>query len=124
MSKKIQILYVDDEQNLRHLVKEQLSAEGYAVDTADDGDTAIDMIKRHQYDVVLLDIRMPRVSGLDVLKYIRTQKLPCRVLMLTAVDDLSVALEAVKIGANDYITKPYEVNVLLSSIHRLTAPAK
>ena len=124
MSKKIQILYVDDEQNLRHLVKEQLSVEGYAVETADDGDTAIDMIKKHQYDVVLLDIRMPRVSGLDVLKYIRTQKLHCRVLMLTAVDDLSVALEAVKIGANDYLTKPYEVNVLLSSIHRLTAPAK
>ncbi len=124
MSKKIQILYVDDEQNLRHLVKEQLSGEGYAVETADDGDTAIDMIKKHEYDVVLLDIRMPRVSGLDVLKYIRAQKLHCRVLMLTAVDDLSVALEAVKIGANDYLTKPYEVNTLLSSIHRLTAPAK
>ena len=124
MSKKIQILYVDDEQNLRHLVKEQLSAEGYAVETADDGDTAIDMIKKHEYDVVLLDIRMPRVSGLDVLKYIRAQKLHSRVLMLTAVDDLSVALEAVKIGANDYLTKPYEVNTLLSSIHRLTAPAK
>lgn len=124
MSKKIQILYVDDEQNLRHLVKEQLSAEGYAVETADDGDTAIDMIKKHEYDVVLLDIRMPRVSGLDVLKYIRAQKLHSRVLMLTAVDDLSVVLEAVKIGANDYLTKPYEVNTLLSSIHRLTAPAK
>jgi len=124
MSKKIQILYVDDEQNLRLLVKEQLSSEGYAVETADDGDTAIDMIKKHEYDLVLLDIRMPRVSGLDVLKYIRTQKLHCRVLMLTAVDDLSVALEAVKIGANDYLTKPYEVNVLLSSIHRLTATAK
>ncbi len=124
MSKKIQILYVDDEQNLRHLVKEQLSAEGYVVETADDGDTAIDMIKKHEYDLVLLDIRMPRVSGLEVLKYIRAQKLHCRVLMLTAVDDLSVALESVKIGANDYLTKPYEVNALLSSIHRLTAPAK
>ncbi|HMD14922.1 MAG TPA: response regulator, partial [Bacteroidota bacterium] len=76
MSKKNQILFVDDEQPLRHLVKEQLSAEGFAVETADDGDTAIDMIKKHEYDLVLLDIRMPRVSGLDVLKYIRKQKLP------------------------------------------------
>src|SRR5208282_19059 len=96
MSKKIQILYVDDEATLRHLVKEQLSGEGYEVETADDGDIAIAMIKKHQFDLILLDIRMPRVNGIEVLKYIKAQKLRCRVIMLTAVDDLSVALEAVK----------------------------
>jgi DNA-binding NtrC family response regulator len=118
---KVRVLYVDDEDALRIVVKEQLSLEGYEVETADDGDTAIEMLTEKEYSVVLLDIRMQRVSGIDVLKHIREKRIHTRVIMLTGVDDLTVAMEAVKQGANDYITKPYDLAALVSSIRRVTA---
>jgi DNA-binding response OmpR family regulator len=121
MNQHTRILYVDDEANLRILVKDQLVAEGFSVDTADDGDTGVEMLKKQKYNLVLLDIRMPRMGGIEVLKYIKEHKLTCRVIMLTAVDDLSVALESVKNGANDYLTKPYDLPTLLGSIQRVVA---
>jgi DNA-binding response OmpR family regulator len=121
MASKASILFVDDEDALRTLVKNQLATEGYAVETADDGDTAIEMLGKGRYDVILLDVRMPRVSGVEVLKFIRDKKLSPRVVMLTAVDDLSVAIESVKLGANDYLTKPYDLTMLVSAIERVTS---
>ena len=121
MGKQVRLLYADDEEALRYLVKSQLEGEGFEVVTADDGDTAIDLLKKDPYDILLLDIRMPRVNGVEVLKYLRERKIASRVIMLTAVDDLSVAIESVKNGANDYITKPYDLQVLLSSIQRVMA---
>lgn len=121
MSKTYNILYVDDEDQLRFLVKNQLSSEGFDVDTADDGDTALKMISKKTYDVVLLDIRMPRMNGLEVLKNMKQQKFTSRVIMLTGVDDLAVALDAVKGGAIDYLTKPYELSDLLRAILRVVA---
>ena len=119
MAKNIRILYVDDEEELRYLVENQLSHEGFHVKTADDGDTAVKMLEENSYDVILLDIRMPRMSGIEVLKYIKKRGINSRVIMLTAVDDLSVALESVKNGAIDYLTKPYEFETLLKSIKRV-----
>ena len=121
MADDIRLLYVDDEDSLRMLVKSQLEDEGMVVDTADDGDTGIEALQKYTYDIILVDMRMPRVSGIDVLKHIREKKIKSRVIVLTAVDDLSVAIEAVKNGANDYITKPYDLNNLLSSIKRVMA---
>ena len=121
MTKNIRILYVDDEEELRFLVENQLTTEGFFVETADDGDTAIKILKENSYDIILLDIRMPRVNGIEVLKYIKKQKINARVIMLTAVDDLSVALEAVKSGAIDYLTKPYEFETLIKAIQRVVA---
>ncbi len=121
MTKPIRLLYVEDEDALRTLVKSQLESEGFDVDTADDGDTGIEMIGKGAYEVILLDMRMPRVSGIDVLKHLRQKKASSRVIVLTAVDDLSVAIEAVKNGANDYITKPYDLGSLMASIKRVLA---
>jgi DNA-binding response OmpR family regulator len=121
MTETIRILYIDDEDSLRMLVQSQLAEEGFVVDTADDGDTGIEALKKQSYNIILLDMRMPRVSGIDVMKYIREKNIKSRVIVLTAVDDLSVAIEAVKKGANDYITKPYDLNNLLSSIKRVMA---
>ncbi|MBI1805112.1 MAG: response regulator [Ignavibacteriae bacterium] len=115
------ILYVDDEPALRMLVQDQLVAEQYAVDTADDGDTAIETLKKKSYDIILLDMRMPRVGGIEVLKHIRERKIKSRVIVLTAVDDLAVAIEAVKNGASDYLTKPYDLNTLIGAIRRVMA---
>ena len=119
MTQETRVLYVDDEDALRELVKSQLEVEGYNVETADDGDTGIAMLGKQTFDVVLLDMRMPRVNGIEVLKHIRGKKIPSRVIVLTAVDDLSVAIEAVKNGANDYMTKPYDLAALISSIQRV-----
>ena len=121
MASQVSILYVDDEETLRTLVKNQLLSEGYAVETADDGDTAIRMLGTQEFSIILLDVRMPRVSGMEVLKFIKEQKIASRVIMLTAVDDLSVAIESVKLGASDYLTKPYDLDVLLSAIVRVIA---
>lgn len=121
MSQEIKLLYVDDEESLRILVKNQLTSEGYEVDTADDGDIAVETLQKKQYDVVLLDIRMPRMNGIEVLKHIKQYKIRPRIIMLTAVDDLSIAIEAVKNGANDYITKPYDLDNLIACIHRVLA---
>jgi DNA-binding response OmpR family regulator len=118
MQNTVQILYVDDEENLRTLVQQQLTTEGFAVETADDGDTAIEKLGKKSYEVVLLDIRMPRLNGIEVLKHMKNKGMTTRIIMLTAVDDLTVALEAVKMGAIDYLTKPYDYNELVSAIMR------
>ncbi len=119
--KETSVLYVDDEETLRGLVQDQLSLEGFSVETADDGDTAVAMVSKKTYDVILLDVRMPRMSGIEVLKHLKKSKIYSRVIMLTGVDDLGVALEAVKNGANDYLTKPYELANLVKCIKRVTA---
>jgi DNA-binding response OmpR family regulator len=121
MNDEIKLLFVDDEEPLRILVKNQLLLEGFAVDTTDDGDTAIEALKKNTYDVVLLDIRMPRLNGIEVLKFMKQNKMRPRIVMLTAVDDLAVAIEAVKAGANDYVTKPYDLDKLLGCIRRVLA---
>ena len=121
MSDQIRLLFVDDEEPLRVLVKNQLTLEGLHVDTADDGDTAVEELNKNKFDIVLLDIRMPRMNGVEVLKFMKRQKSPTRVIMLTAVDDLTVAIEAVKNGANDYLTKPYDIDNLMACIRRVLA---
>ena len=119
MPKSYTILYVDDEPSLRILVQDQLISEGHTVDTAEDGDVAIAMLAKKSYDVILLDIRMPRVSGIEVLKHMREKKVKSRTIVLTAVDDLAVAIEAVKNGASDYLTKPYDLQTLTGALHRV-----
>ncbi|HUN65522.1 MAG TPA: response regulator [Bacteroidota bacterium] len=121
MTKPVSVLFVDDEDILRMLMKDQLTAEGYSVETADDGDTALEILARKNFDLLLVDIRMPRMNGIELLKQIRRQKIQSRVLVLTAVDDISIAIEAVKQGANDYLTKPIELNSLTAAIDRILA---
>ncbi len=119
MTSKTRVLCVDDESAIRTLLKSQLEQEGYEVDEANDGDVAIEKFDRADFDIVLLDIRMPKVGGIDVLKHISDSDKKSRVIMLTAVDDLSIALESVKLGANDYMTKPFDTEDLLSAIRRV-----
>jgi DNA-binding response OmpR family regulator len=121
MAKPVSVLFVDDEDILRMLMRDQLSAEGYEVETADDGDTALEILGKKSFDLLLIDIRMPRMNGIELLKEIRKQKIRSRILVLTAVDDLNIAIEAVKQGANDYLTKPIELKSLTAAIQRVIA---
>jgi DNA-binding response OmpR family regulator len=112
------ILFVDDDPDLREIVADQLAVSGYEVDAADDGAMAIDKLEQKPYDVVLLDITMPNKNGMDVLRFTKERGLGCKVIMLTGMVGLSVAIESIKLGAADYITKPYNMDYLLASIKR------
>ena len=118
------ILFVDDDDELRDIVKSQLTEAGYEVEEAQDGEGAMEKLGKRMFDVVLLDITMPGKSGLEVLKFIKEQSLGCRVIMLTGVVGLAIAIESLTLGADDYITKPYNVQHLLSSIKRVLESAR
>jgi DNA-binding response OmpR family regulator len=113
------ILFVDDDDELREIVKMQLTEEGYDVDEAVDGLVAMEKLQQRAYDLVLLDITMPVKTGMDVLSFVKEQSMKCHVIMLTGVVGLSMAIDSLNLGADDYITKPYNMDYLLSSIKRV-----
>jgi DNA-binding response OmpR family regulator len=113
------ILVADDEAALRDLLCEQLTSQGYTVDSAVDGEDAIEKLKGNSYSLVLLDINMPKKTGLDVLKYIRASQLPSRVIMLTGRLGYSIGSESMKLGADEFITKPFDLNYLDLTIKRI-----
>ncbi|MEX2116021.1 MAG: sigma-54 dependent transcriptional regulator [Bacteroidota bacterium] len=126
----ISVLAVDDEEHYLDVLKTVLGEEGYAVRTANDGVEAINLLQSSSFDLILLDIRMPRVDGIEVLKYIRDHFLDMPVIMLTGVSDLKTAVECMKIGATNYLSKPYSTADLLTVIdhalerHRLVLENK
>ena len=113
------ILFVDDDADLRKIVNDQLTALGYVLDEAEDGNTAVQKLEKGNYDVMLLDINMPGKSGIDVLKVIKDKSLKTKVIMLTGRVGFSVATESLKLGAYDYITKPFNLDYLVFSIKRV-----
>lgn len=115
------LLYVDDEPDLRDLVENQLSLEGYDVTTASDGVNAIEILRSHSFDVVLLDVRMPRMNGIEVLAELHNLNLHPRTIMLTGDSDISVLARCARYGVNDYLTKPYNFRELVTSIDRVMA---
>jgi DNA-binding response OmpR family regulator len=88
------------------------------VDTAADGAEAIDMIDKRLYDLVLLDVHMPKKDGVEVLKYMKERKINSRLIMLTGDGDPHIVSECAKYGAMDYLTKPYNYHELIEAIDR------
>jgi DNA-binding response OmpR family regulator len=115
------ILLADDEEALRELLREQLSAQGYAIDEAQDGVEAVEKLQQNSYHLAILDINMPRKNGLDVLRHIREQNLPVRVIMLTGRLGFSVGSESMLLGADEYITKPFDLDYLEMAIKKVLA---
>jgi DNA-binding response OmpR family regulator len=113
------ILVVDDDEALRELVRSQLEGAGYELDEANDGSSAIEKLGTGSYDLMLLDINMPEKSGIDVLRFWKEKALKCRVIMLTGRVGFSIATESLKLGADEYITKPFSLEYLMSSIKRV-----
>jgi DNA-binding NtrC family response regulator len=100
------VLVVDDDESLRRVTQVQLEQAGYEVRVASDGDTGIAMLQESGYDLVLTDLKMPGMSGLDLLRRVRTEYPDVVVIMITAFGSVDTAVEAMKAGAYDYITKP------------------
>lgn len=119
MAKKSSVLVVDDEDALRTVLTSELSNEGYEVRNASDGDEAIAELQKAKYDLVLLDIKMPRMNGFEVLKFIKEQQPKTKVVMLTGFADLKNAIESKKLGADDFVSKPYDLVDLLTTIERV-----
>ena len=113
------MLCVDDHPDLRKSLQEQFLAEDFSVDTAEDGVVALEKIKNNRYDIILLDIGMPHMDGLDVLKEMKKLDLYTNVIMLSAVNDVPTALECMKLGAKDYIEKPYDPEELLHVVIKI-----
>jgi sigma-B regulation protein RsbU (phosphoserine phosphatase) len=115
------ILVIDDNEMNRDLLARRLVRSGYTVDTADGGVAGLDMVKCGDYRLVMLDIMMPDIDGLTVLKHIREgfskEELP--VIMATARDENSNLAEALSLGANDYVTKPLDFKVVLARIENV-----
>ena len=113
------VLVVDDEDALRSVLSTELISEGYTVDTAPDGDDAITILQQKTFDLVLLDIKMPRVDGFEVLRFIKQRYPTTKVIMLTGFADLKNAIESKKLGAEDFVSKPYDLVDLLTTIERV-----
>jgi two-component system, NtrC family, response regulator AtoC len=114
----ISILAVDDEEIFLEVLETLLVQGGYKVETAKDGVQAINTLQQHTFDLVLLDIKLPRVDGMEVLKFIREHSYDTQVIMLTGVHDVKIAVECMQLGAYNYITKPYGADELIAVIER------
>jgi two-component system response regulator PilR (NtrC family) len=119
VAKRSSVLVVDDEEALRTVLSGELANEGYEVKAAADGDEAISEVEKSPFDLVLLDIKMPRMSGFEVLKYIKVNHAKTKVVMLTGFADLKNAIESKKLGADDFVSKPYDLVDLLTTIERV-----
>ena len=112
----MKILVVEDEERLRDALLESLRMEGYLADGTGDGESGLDMIRSGLYDLVLLDIMLPRLSGIDVLSIARKLKINVPIILLTAMSQLENKIEGMDSGADDYITKPFEMKELFARI--------
>lgn len=108
------ILIVEDEINISKLIQDTLSLANYEFDCSFDGEDAIKKIKEYQYDLILLDIMLPKLDGFEIIKQIENENIP--VIFLSAKNDVSSIVKGLKLGAQDYMTKPFEPLELLARI--------
>jgi DNA-binding response OmpR family regulator len=117
------ILLADDDVELGEMLSQYLGAEGFAVDTAHDGETALAKARSGNYDLVVLDVMMPRLSGFDVLRELRTKSLT-PVLMLTARGEDVDSIVGLELGADDYLAKPCNPRVLVARVRAILRRAE
>jgi two-component system, OmpR family, alkaline phosphatase synthesis response regulator PhoP len=113
------ILLVEDEPGLRLTLSDRLLSEGYTVETAQDGEAGFNLASDQAYDLILLDLMLPKKSGYDVCRELRQLGLATPILMLTARHQVVDKILGLKIGADDYLTKPFEMMELLARIEAL-----
>src|SRR5215203_3530519 len=121
---KGRILVIDDEADIRESLETLLDMEGYSVDLAVDGGDGLRSLAKARYDMVLLDLMMPDRSGMDVLAEIRSKDQETPVIMLTAYGSVEVAVNAIKAGASDYFSKPWDNEKLLIDIATMIAKSR
>ena len=118
MNKRNTILVVDDDTAHRTMLRTLIGGWGYAIDEADDGAAAIDKVKDRSYDLVLMDVRMVKISGLEALENIKSYNPAIPIIIMTAFSSVETAVDALKKGAHDYLTKPLDFDKLRITIAR------
>ena len=108
----MKVLIVEDERKLLRLLKEGLDLLGYVTDVAKDGEEALDLAYVECYDIIILDINLPKKDGFEVLRYIRQFNKEVNIIMLTARSDIDDRVKGLDYGANDYMTKPFDLKEL------------
>jgi two-component system response regulator AtoC len=112
------MLIVDDEKNMRHMLTSMLSTFGYIVDTAADGTDALKMVNQNPYDFILCDLKMPNMDGMAFLEAAREKLLDTTVIMMSAYGTIDTAIEAMKRGAYDYISKPFKTDEVFLTLKK------
>ena len=115
----MKILVVDDEPDLLEQLRETLTSQRYDVDTADDGESALDKLFDNPYDLIILDIMLPKVDGLSILQEIRKAKIKTPVLMLTSKGTVEDKIQGLDYGADDYLAKPFALAELMARVRSL-----
>jgi two-component system NtrC family response regulator len=108
------ILAIDDEQNIRHLIQSEFSIEGFSVTTAGSGEEGLRLFDSHRFDVVILDINLPKTNGLEILKRLKQKSPHVEIIMITGYGGIKSAVESIKLGARDYVTKPFKLDEILA----------
>jgi two-component system response regulator AtoC len=112
------VLVVDDEENIRLTLSLLLKKEGFVVSTAEDGEAAYEMIAKGEFDIVLCDVRMPKLTGIELLARLEADDLHTTVIVMSAYGNVESAIEAMKAGAYDYISKPFKKDEVLLTLHK------
>ena len=118
---KDKILVVEDEQDIRDLLIFNLQKEGFKVESADNGDSALSLIRKNNFDLVLLDLMLPGIGGFDLTRILKNDKKTSEIpiLMLTAKGEESDIVKGLELGADDYMTKPFSIKILLARINKI-----
>jgi len=119
MTDKIQILVVEDEDQIRESLIIHLSGEGYEASGAANGNEAIPLIHGKEFHIIVLDLKMPYIDGLDVLKFIKSTFPQTKVIILTAYADMKTTTKCRELGADEVIGKPYDLEFLMATIERM-----
>ena len=120
----MRILVVEDEKKVAAFIKKGLEEETYAVDIASDGEEGLHLGEQNPYDLIILDLMLPKINGLDILSHLRAKKIETPILLLTAKDSVEDKVEGLNQGADDYLTKPFAFSELLARIRVLLRRGK
>jgi len=115
----MRLLLVEDEADLRNITLKRLTSEGHSVDSCENGEDALDFAMATEYDVIILDIMLPKIDGLTVLKRLRSQGKKTPVILLTARDSIEDRVKGLDSGADDYLVKPYSYQELSARVRTL-----
>ena len=113
----VKILLVDDEKDFTEALSERMEARGFRVEIADSGPVAIEKVKEQSYDAIILDLAMPEMDGIDVLKILLKKNPDLQIIFLTGHATLEKGIEAVKLGAVDFMEKPVDIETLLEKVN-------
>ncbi len=118
MTSEKRLLIIDDEENMRHMLKAMLGRHNYKVTTADNGKTALQVVRSHSFDFILCDVRMPEMDGLEFLAAAKEYITSSTIIMMSAFGNVDLALEAMKAGAYDFISKPFKADEVLLTLKK------